>query len=56
MVRYLLDANIASYAIKGNVARVRERRLSTPMAEINATLRSRLLSNAPEIPWETWRC
>lgn len=38
MVRYLLDTNTASYAIKGNVARVRERLLSTPMAEIGISV------------------
>jgi hypothetical protein len=34
MVHYLLDTNTASYAIKGNVARVRERLLTVPMADI----------------------
>ena len=29
MVRYLLDTNTASYAIKGNVARVREHLLAS---------------------------
>ena len=38
MVRYLLDTNTASYAIKGNVARVRERLLSTPMAEMGISV------------------
>ncbi len=38
MVRYLLDTNTASYAIKGNVARVRERLLRTPMAEIGISV------------------
>lgn len=38
MVRYLLDTNTASYAIKGNVARVRERLLSKPMAEIGISV------------------
>jgi tRNA(fMet)-specific endonuclease VapC len=33
-VRYLLDTNTASYVIKGNVPRVRERLLKVPMAEI----------------------
>ena len=33
-VRYLLDTNIASYAIKGNVPRVRERLLNVPMPEV----------------------
>jgi tRNA(fMet)-specific endonuclease VapC len=33
-VRYLLDANIASYAIKGNFPRVRERLLRVAMSEV----------------------
>ncbi|MBZ5719502.1 MAG: type II toxin-antitoxin system VapC family toxin [Acidobacteriia bacterium] len=33
-VRYLLDTNTASYIIKGNVPRVRERLLKVPMAEV----------------------
>ena len=31
---YLLDTNIASYVIKGNIPRVRQRLLRVPMAEI----------------------
>jgi tRNA(fMet)-specific endonuclease VapC len=38
MVRYLLDTNTASYAIKGNVARVREQLLNIPMAEIGISV------------------
>ncbi len=38
MVRYLLDTNTASYAIKGNVARVREHLLALPMAEIGISV------------------
>ena len=38
MPRYLLDTNTASYAIKGNVASVRARLLSTPMAEIGISV------------------
>jgi tRNA(fMet)-specific endonuclease VapC len=38
MPRYLLDTNTASYAIKGNVARVRERLLAVPMAEIGISV------------------
>jgi tRNA(fMet)-specific endonuclease VapC len=38
MVRYLLDTNTASYAIKGNVARVREQLLTVPMAEIGISV------------------
>jgi tRNA(fMet)-specific endonuclease VapC len=38
MVRYLLDTNTASYAIKGNVARVREQLLAVPMAEIGISV------------------
>ena len=37
-VRYLLDTNIASYAIKGNVLRVRERLLQVPLAEIGVSV------------------
>ena len=33
-VRYLLDTNMASYVIKGNIPRVRERLLRVPMAEV----------------------
>ena len=33
-VRYLLDTNTASYVIKGNFPRVRERLLRVPMAEV----------------------
>jgi tRNA(fMet)-specific endonuclease VapC len=38
MVRYLLDTNTASYAIKGNVARVRQQLLTVPMAEIGISV------------------
>src|SRR6266852_2312792 len=37
-VRYLLDTNMASYAIKGNVPRVRERLLEVPMAEVGVSV------------------
>ncbi len=37
-VRYLLDTNIASYVIKGNVPRVRERLLKVPMAEVGVSV------------------
>lgn len=33
-IRYLLDTNTASYVIKGNFPRVRERLLKVPMAEV----------------------
>ena len=33
-LRYLLDTNTASYVIKGNFPRVRERLLKVPMAEV----------------------
>ncbi len=33
-VRYLLDTNAASFVIKGNFPRVRERLLKVPMAEV----------------------
>ena len=38
MVRYLLDTNTASYAIKGNVTRVREQLLKVPMAEVGISV------------------
>jgi tRNA(fMet)-specific endonuclease VapC len=38
MVRYLLDTNTASYAIKGNAARVREQLLKMPMAEVGISV------------------
>jgi tRNA(fMet)-specific endonuclease VapC len=37
-VRYLLDTDIASYAIKGNVPRVRERLLKTPMSDVGISV------------------
>ena len=37
-VRYLLDTNMASYVIKGNVLRVRERLLKVPMAEVGISV------------------
>jgi tRNA(fMet)-specific endonuclease VapC len=37
-VRYLLDTNTASYAIKGNVASVREQLLKVPMADIGVSV------------------
>lgn len=37
-VRYLLDANIASYAIKGNFPRVRERLLRVAMSEVGISV------------------
>ncbi|MGC2768516.1 MAG: type II toxin-antitoxin system VapC family toxin [Candidatus Acidiferrum sp.] len=33
-VRYLLDTNTASYVIKGDIPRVRERLLKVPMAQL----------------------
>ena len=38
MVRYLLDTNTAGYAIKGNVARVRQRLLTVPMSEVGISV------------------
>jgi tRNA(fMet)-specific endonuclease VapC len=38
MVRYLLDTNTASYAIKGNAVRVREQLLKMPMAEVGISV------------------
>jgi len=37
-VRYLLDTNIASYVIKGNVPRVRERLVRVPMSEVGISV------------------
>ena len=37
-VRYLLDTNSASYVIKGNFPRVRERLLKIPMAEVGISV------------------
>ena len=37
-VRYLLDTNIASYVIKGNLPRVRERLVNVPMAEVGISV------------------
>ena len=37
-VRYLLDTNIATYVIKGNLPRVRERLVKVPMAEVGISV------------------
>lgn len=37
-VRYLLDTNIASYVIKGNFPRVRERLVKVPMSEVGISV------------------
>ena len=37
-VRFLLDTNIASYVIKGNYPRVRERLVRVPMAEVGISV------------------
>ena len=37
-VRYLLDTNMASYVIKGNAPRVRERLVKVPMAEVGVSV------------------
>jgi tRNA(fMet)-specific endonuclease VapC len=37
-VRYLLDTNTASYAIKGNVSSVREHLLNVPMADLGISV------------------
>jgi tRNA(fMet)-specific endonuclease VapC len=37
-VRYVLDTNTASYVIKGNFPRVRERLLKVPMAEVGISV------------------
>jgi len=36
--RYLLDTNMASYVIKGNFPRVRERLLKIPMAQVSISV------------------
>jgi tRNA(fMet)-specific endonuclease VapC len=52
MVRYLLDTNTASYAIKGNVARVREQLLTVPMAEVGISVitEAELRFGVPRLP------
>lgn len=37
-VRYLLDTNMASYVIKGNIPHVRERLVKVPMSEIGISV------------------
>jgi tRNA(fMet)-specific endonuclease VapC len=37
-VRYVLDTNIASYAIKGNMPHVRERLLKVPMSDVGVSV------------------
>src|ERR1700691_11836 len=37
-IRYLLDTNTASYVIKGNFPRVRERLLRIPMADVGISV------------------
>jgi tRNA(fMet)-specific endonuclease VapC len=37
-VRYLLDTNVASYVIKGNIPRVLERLLKVPMSEVGISV------------------
>jgi tRNA(fMet)-specific endonuclease VapC len=37
-VQFLLDTNIASYVIKGNVPRVRERLLKIPVSEVGISV------------------
>lgn len=37
-VRYLLDTNIASYVIKGNIPRVRDRLVKVPMSEVGISV------------------
>jgi tRNA(fMet)-specific endonuclease VapC len=36
--RYLLDTNMASYVIKGNVRHVREKLLTVPMSEVGVSV------------------
>jgi tRNA(fMet)-specific endonuclease VapC len=37
-LRYLLDTNMASYVIKGNFPRVRERLMKVPMADVGVSV------------------
>jgi len=37
-IRYLLDTNTASYVIKGNPPRVRERLINVPMSEVGISV------------------
>jgi tRNA(fMet)-specific endonuclease VapC len=37
-VRYLLDTNMASYVIKGNIPRVREKLVKVPMADVGISV------------------
>ena len=50
--RYLLDINTASYVIKGNIPRVRERLLKVPMAQlaISSVTEAELLFGAARKP------
>ena len=50
--RYLLDTNTASYVIKGNIPRVRERLVKVPMAwlAISAVTEAELLFGAARKP------
>jgi tRNA(fMet)-specific endonuclease VapC len=50
--RYLLDTNTASYVIKGNIPRVRDRLLKVPMAQlaISAVTEAELLFGAARKP------
>ena len=50
--RYVLDTNTASYVIKGNIPRVRERLLKVPMAQlaISAVTEAELLFGAARKP------
>jgi tRNA(fMet)-specific endonuclease VapC len=50
--RYLLDINAASYVIKGNIPRIRERLLKVPMAQlaISAVTEAELLFGVARKP------
>jgi tRNA(fMet)-specific endonuclease VapC len=52
MVRYLLDTDTASYAIKGNVARVREKLLTVPMGDVGISVitEAELRFGVPRLP------
>lgn len=54
-VRYLLDTNTASYVIKGNFPRVRERLLRVPMADVGISVvtEAELLFGVARLPEAT---
>jgi tRNA(fMet)-specific endonuclease VapC len=55
MVRYLLDTNTVSYAIKGNFPQVRERLLKVPIREVGISVitEAELLFGVARLPQAT---